>query len=156
MPINFEKLSRADLGRAFGVTTRSIGHWVSQGCPVNRGGTFAFQKVYAWRLARGMRTGFLTVQQALLAKARGELLEITVADRRANLLPAAEARRLSLALAAAVRTELRTLPDSITAAVLEAGPLTAAATRNLLAEKIDAKLREISTAEFVGSLQDKP
>jgi len=53
----FDALSKMDVGRAFGVSTRSVSRWYDDGCPRNDDGTYALKDVIAWYVDRASANG---------------------------------------------------------------------------------------------------
>lgn len=132
------RLSRKELGLAFGVSTRTVDRWVSQGCPRNSDKTFRLADVDDWReISRpvserdptsrstepdrspgGSGTSLelkRSAQEAVLRyrEARAEREELVVEEMRGNLIQVSESKRRRVALCAMFRQELMALASRL-------------------------------------------
>lgn len=152
-------VSRADLADTMGVTPPTVDRWVAQGCPVakegGRGRAYQFNTadVIAWR-EDGLRSSLSSTAKAteeeLMRRelaAKTELAELKLAREKREVAPISElTRAMSLAFAA-VRSNMRTIPDRVPRMIV--GEMDERKIKTLLREEIDQALLALARETLV-------
>lgn len=126
-------VNKAELARAFGVSTTAIDNWLSRGCPYvaapDRPGKayrFNLAAVVAWRIERMTETAATAGGDVDLAEAKrrravaeAELSELDLAERRGDLLAREDVDAAMTGAFARVRARLLALPSAVAAAAAD-------------------------------------
>lgn len=149
-------INKAELARAFGVSTTAIDNWLSRGCPYvaapDRPGKayrFNLAAVVAWRIERLTETAATAGGDVDLAEAKrrravaeAELAELDLAERRGDLLARDDVDAAMTGAFARVRARMLALPSAVAAAAAdEAEP---GRVQALLADAVHEALAELS------------
>jgi phage terminase Nu1 subunit (DNA packaging protein) len=139
-----------ELAEIMGVSDVTIWQWQKDGLPIKvrnlRGQSNEYDTadVIEWKIARVLaKVGGAETQDQRLKRVQADKIEIEIAEKRLELVPAVEIEARWAALVIAARRRLLEIPDGL-AQLLEVTP-GLDAKRDLLREAVDRALSELAT-----------
>jgi phage terminase Nu1 subunit (DNA packaging protein) len=139
------------VARAFGVSVRTIYHWIKDGMPICRGGKYDLLEIRTWRLARSPKTGSRKNSakenwETIFRKHKALLARIEFEERMGQLILRGVVEKELIALSMAVKTALLSLPKEL-APQLEG--LSVRQINDIMNRRIKEVIRRISDGKLI-------
>lgn len=157
-------LNRQQVADTFGVTAKTVGAWIKEGCPtVSEGKSGKAWKlnsaeVHTWLVGRatkddGKKPATLEQTRQRKLAAEAELAEIELRRARAELVPLDEVIAVARSEYSLIRTRICSLPGKVAPKI---DPARAAEIQNTINDEVDEILAELTADDTIGDAYHFP
>lgn len=143
-------VNQRELSEILGITAKSLSLWQKDGMPValetenGLSNQYDTEQVIAWYVAREVAKGAKETEKDRLARLQGDKIELEIAEKRHELVPASEIEPAWVSMVLATRQALLSLPARVAPLLAQldgADPI-----RELLREEIEDALTQLAAA----------